>query len=198
MTETAVPEVDAGAGVTGGDGQLATVPGSGPGAKPVVTGGGGQLAARPTTARGVNPGPTRFECSRPPFGVYVIVGLQLLIVLSNWADVVRLGLDLSPLALPDLPNQALAQWLSVGITLLVAVVAVGLLALRRWAWFATMLIQGAALAYGIRLYFEGGEPYLSLLLNSLAVFYLNQRDVRRCFEKTSANVMQGAASGPAP
>lgn len=125
---------------------------------------------------------------RRPFGVYVIIALQLLIVMSNWVDVLRAQLDLSPLMLPELADERLTEALTIGITVVVILVAIGLWALKRWAWYATMLMQGAALLYGIWLYFTGGEPYLSLLLNAVVVFYLNQSDVQRCFARPQAEV----------
>jgi hypothetical protein len=125
--------------------------------------------------------------------VYVIIALQLVIVMSNWVDVMRVQLNLSPLMLPELGNEALTQWLSLGITVLVLVVIAGLWTLRRWAWVATMIMQGIALLYGIWIYFTGGQPYLGLLLNSLVVFYLNQRDVQRCFARSRSGQPESLA-----
>jgi uncharacterized membrane protein (DUF2068 family) len=116
-----------------------------------------------------------------PFGVYAIIALQMAVIASNWADAFRVQLNLSPFALPDLHNDVLTTALTWGITALLLVVIVGLYRLQRWAWMATMILQGIALAYGIWTYFQGGQPYLSLLINMAIVFYLNQREVQESF-----------------
>ena len=61
-------------------------------------------------------------------------------------------------------------------------VSIGIWTLRRWAWVALMIVVGMALGEGILRYF-GREPrYLTMLLNVLIVFYLNQRSMQRLFK----------------
>ena len=66
------------------------------------------------------------------------------------------------------------------IGLLVASLAtvVGLLARRTWAWVLAIILSGVILAIDLGWWYSGDARYLSMLLNVIAVFYLNQRDVR--------------------
>ena len=55
---------------------------------------------------------------------------------------------------------------------------VGLLAGRQWAWVLAIISSGLILAIDLGWWWSGEPRYGSMLLNSVAVFYLNQRDVR--------------------
>lgn len=128
-----------------------------------------------------DPGDAGTATTRRPFGVYVIIAVLMVIIASNWFDVLRVGLRLTPLALPDLGNPALINGLNAVITIVLGVVIVGLFTLRRWAWIATMILLGIALAFGIGSYFTGGRPFVILFVGTIAVFYLNQGEVQRSF-----------------
>jgi uncharacterized membrane protein (DUF2068 family) len=67
------------------------------------------------------------------------------------------------------------QWLLMLITL------IGLWRLRRWAWYLLMALFAFSMTVDIVLYFSGQPPYLSMLLNVIMVFYVNQREVRQLF-----------------
>jgi uncharacterized membrane protein (DUF2068 family) len=81
---------------------------------------------------------------------------------------------------------------SIVINLLFAVIPVaiiiGIWRYRYWAWFAVMLFTGIALILAIWKYFNGGSPYFELLINSLVVLYLNQRETRESFERRRQEV----------
>jgi hypothetical protein len=123
-----------------------------------------------------------------PLGILVIVALSVLRVLSIVAalfklqggDVTQWLRDGSPL--PDHPDGTTAAVVVTGIlvALLVASLAtiIGLLGRRAWAWVLSIILSGVILAIDLGWWY-GGEPrYLSMLFNVVAVFYLNQRDVR--------------------
>jgi hypothetical protein len=55
---------------------------------------------------------------------------------------------------------------------------IGLLMHKRWAWVLAIISAGAILAIDIGWWFASEPRPVSMLLNCIAVFYLNQRDVR--------------------
>jgi hypothetical protein len=126
--------------------------------------------------------------SRYPIGVIVIILLTVLRCVSIIAGLVNLhGSDFadwlrasSPL--PEFPpgsNQEIVAGLLLGGLLIGSVIAViGLVARRHWAWVLAIVASGIILAIDLGWWY-GGEPrYASMLGNVIAVFYLNQRDVR--------------------
>ena len=124
--------------------------------------------------------------SKRPFGVYVIIALLILNILANTTDVVRVQLGLSAVVLPQIQDARVLAILSILIAIVLLVIILGLWRCQYWAWFATMIVTGIALSSGIWLYWNGGRPYASLLINSLVVLYLNQREVRQAFEEQHA------------
>jgi hypothetical protein len=95
-------------------------------------------------------------------------------------DVVQWLRDTAPL--PDSPEGTTAAVVvtAVLIGLLVASLAtiVGLLAWKEWAWVLAIISSGVILAIDLGWWYSGEPRYLSMLLNVIAVFYLNQRDLR--------------------
>ncbi len=72
--------------------------------------------------------------------------------------------------------------LFAGLTVAYLLITVALFQMRRVGWTATMLFTGAALAIQIYVWWARGELVaVSMLLNVVAVFYLNQRQVRDAF-----------------
>ena len=65
-------------------------------------------------------------------------------------------------------------------------VSIGLFLLKRWAWIGVMILIGFNLLYGIVYYLNGGQPFVSLLLDVISVFYLNQSTVQAAFEHRPA------------
>lgn len=127
---------------------------------------------------------------RRPFGVYVIITLQLFSIVAGLFvfaaeylafNYPELNIDLElgfPLSGPEF-------WianLQLAIVLVLSVISViGLWRMQRWAWYLTMLELGFSMVINISMYFNGNANYVDMFLNVLTVFYLNQKDVQRAF-----------------
>jgi hypothetical protein len=124
---------------------------------------------------------------RRPFGLYAIITLILvnavLIALDVSRSYVSLGLEfgLERPTLPGLDDVEVDRLLRLLIAGAWFIVAVGLWALRRWAWTALMIMVGIALGEGLLLYTRGEPRYVIMLFNVLTVFYINQRSVQLLF-----------------
>lgn len=123
-----------------------------------------------------------------PFGVYAIIVLLLLHVLSNSIDLLRIHLGLPPLILPNLEDELIVTVLNVVVVAAIMAVCLGLFFMKRWAWIAAMILIGGSLGYSIIHYLNGGQPYVALLLDVVSVFYLNQRSVQAAFEGRTARL----------
>ena len=64
------------------------------------------------------------------------------------------------------------------IIVLTAASIVGLWRYRTWGWSLALILSGMILAIDLGWWMAGQPRYPSMLLNVVAVFYLNQRDVR--------------------
>lgn len=117
-----------------------------------------------------------------PFGVYAIIVLLLLRIVGIVVDAVRIHWGLPPMVLTIVDNQTTIDILIGAFSLLIVTICTGLFLLKRWAWIAVMILIGFNLLTSIVLYLDGGEPFLSMLLDVLCVFYLNQRSVQAAFE----------------
>ena len=119
---------------------------------------------------------------RRPFGVTVIIGIQVLALISS---VIALAVDYATLTgrLDIDPNTiSIGDIFFLIITMVLSLVSIyGLWRMRRWAWFITMLDLGISMCVDIYSYFYGVPSYWSMLFNVLIVFYLNQRDVQNAF-----------------
>jgi hypothetical protein len=73
-----------------------------------------------------------------------------------------------------------------GLLIASVVTLVGLVLHQRWAWVLAIISAGAILAIDIGWWFAGEPRPISMLLNCIAVFYLNQRDVRVALRGTPA------------
>ena len=124
---------------------------------------------------------------RRPFGLYAIITLILvnavLIALDVSRSYVSLGLEfgLERPTLPGLDDMEVDRLLRLLIAGAWFIVAVGLWALRRWAWTVLMIMVGIALGEGLLLYTRGEPRYVIMLFNVLTVFYINQRSVQLLF-----------------
>lgn len=83
-----------------------------------------------------------------------------------------------------------AQWYlgTAGLLLIIATTAaslVGLWRFRTWGWSLSLIISGAILAIDLAWWYYGQPRYPGMFLNMVAVFYLNQRDVRAIFLPSS-------------
>ena len=126
---------------------------------------------------------------RYPLGVIVVIVIAVLrcitivttfLGLQNDGSIISWVIGSSPV--PDLaPGSELglvAKVILIGILVASVLVVVGLLAHRRWAWVLAIVTSGFILAIDLGWWFSGEARYISMVLNVIAVFYLNQRDVR--------------------
>ncbi len=117
-----------------------------------------------------------------PFGLYVVICLQVIIALSLTA-----GLLLFQLAEMEVPlllrNEVLIAAYGWTVVIAFLTASLGLLRLRRWGWTLSMILVGSTLAYNIWLYFQGNAHYLDMASQIIIIFYLNQRDVQAPFTR---------------
>src|SRR6187200_2028011 len=115
--------------------------------------------------------PGRLSRTSYPLGIVVIVVLTALRAVtlvaslldihgSEFADWVRSG---SPLPQPP-PGSDFEVIARLGN--------------KHWAWVLAIVSSGLILAIDLGWWWAGEPRYGSMLINSVAVFYLNQRDVR--------------------
>jgi hypothetical protein len=130
----------------------------------------------------------RLPTTRYPLGIVVIVVLTALrcatlvaslldVQGSPLADWLRGGSPL-PQPVPGSDFEVIARILIVGLLIASVLVVVGLLAHKEWAWVLAIVSSGLILAIDLGWWWSGEPRYSSMLINSVAVFYLNQRDVR--------------------
>lgn len=118
-----------------------------------------------------------------PFGLIAIIILQLISVLSAatgmylenngtidviWVQTVHTG---------GIPT------FNIVAIILGLVISIGLWQLKRWAWFLVMVQLGLSMAGGLWFYTQGTPEYFNMIVDVIAVFYLNQRDVQKAFEQ---------------
>jgi uncharacterized membrane protein YphA (DoxX/SURF4 family) len=126
--------------------------------------------------------------SRYPLGVIVVAAIALFRSISIVADITQaerdgvLGWIANSGPLPDMPPgtdvRIVATAVLVGLLVASVLVVIGLVLQKRWAWVLAIITAGMILAIDLGWWFSGEPRYGSMLLNSIAVFYLNQRDVR--------------------
>jgi len=120
-----------------------------------------------------------------PFGITAIIVLLVLLVLNNAVDVVRVIAGLAPYTLPDM-GALVIQVLNAVIVIFYAILAVGLWQILDWAWYAAMIASGLSMFFTIWRHFNGGQPYVTMFLVVVMVFYLNQREVKAAFQRVRA------------
>lgn len=112
----------------------------------------------------------------------VLFGLALLIQLDGFGAAWARDYAPIPLLPIDASAGAIEAILLIGLLVLSLCSIWGLVRRREWGW--TLAIIGAGVTLTLNLgWWANGEPrYLSMLLNTIAVFYLNQRDLRAVFK----------------
>lgn len=130
------------------------------------------------------PIPTR---TKRPFGVYAIIVLLVLRLLTVTLELQILRPELTLLRLPSVSGDIINASITGVTVVVVAAVCVGLFLLKRWAWIATMILIGSNLLFAIVSYLNGGQPYAAMLLDVFSVFYLNQQGVQTAFEGQPAS-----------
>lgn len=129
-----------------------------------------------------------------PFGLIAIIILQV-VQTAVWAGV------LYATTVPEyrimleefIDISALAYSIQMGSVLLLLVALPAVWLLKRWGWILLMIQLGISLSMGIWQYFAGSPNYVTMVLNVVIVFYLNQRDVQRLFAKAEETVEQTEA-----
>jgi hypothetical protein len=127
--------------------------------------------------------------ARYPLGVIVVIVIAVLRCITIVGTFVGLQNDGGPIdwiigssPVPELaPGSELglvAKVILIGILAASVLIVIGLLARRRWAWVLAIVTSGFILAIDLGWWFSSEPRYISMLLNVIAVFYLNQRDVR--------------------
>jgi hypothetical protein len=121
-----------------------------------------------------------------PFGVIVLVVLQLLLVVSQVLGVAWSPSQMGGLLLLGKTTSGLLFGSALIGILVTLVITAGLWFLKRWAWFLVMLQLGVRMVILLRLYYAGQPQYVEMLISVLTVFYLNEREVQRAFEQAPA------------
>jgi hypothetical protein len=143
------------------------------------------------------------EVPKRPFGVYVVVFMLLLGVITAVLEIFRIqtGLEgvlasadamlrdrsgLVPLASRLFTNPAILTVVHIVIIVAWVILIFGMWFLRRWAWLLVMIFTGVALTFALVRYFEGDPDYYGMLINVAVAFYLNDRSVQRAYARRNA------------
>jgi hypothetical protein len=89
-------------------------------------------------------------------------------------------LDIAPFELFDIISSG-SLFLALGLITLF--LAIALWMLKRWAWVASMALQGFSLFAALWGYLRQHPNYVSMVLGILLVFYLNQQEVQAVFRR---------------
>lgn len=126
--------------------------------------------------------------ARYPLGVIVVAAISLMRAVTIVADLADVGQDgvlgfivrAGPLPdfRPGTDVHIAAQGVLVGLLLASILTVAGLVFQKRWAWVLAIITSGVILAVDLGWWFSGDARYSSMLINAIAVFYLNQREVR--------------------
>ncbi len=81
----------------------------------------------------------------------------------------------------DTASGMIAIALLIGLLVMSAASVWGLLRRERWGWTLSIVAAGLMLALNLGWWAVDDPHYLSMIVNSIAVFYLNQRDLRAVF-----------------
>ena len=131
---------------------------------------------------------------RYPLGVFVVGLISLLRAVTIAAGLLAVGesgilawlSDNGPL--PAVPAgtdvEIVVKGALVGLLIASVLTIIGLILRQRWAWVLAIVSAGAILAIDLGWWFAGEGRYTSMLLNVIAIFYLNQREVRLALRGT--------------
>ena len=120
-----------------------------------------------------------------PFGVIVLIVLQVILILGIVADLVMVqrGQPSAIHYLQGFEDTVFFQPLEIATSLYLIGVAIGLWRLQRWAWIIMMIQLGVSMSVNLWLYFNGNPAYLPMLFQVIMVFYLNQTEVQQAFAR---------------
>lgn len=119
-----------------------------------------------------------------PFGLYVIVALELFIAFSLAVGLLILRFVDSYLYLL-VRHPIFFTWFGWALVGALLLASLGMLLLNRWGWALSMILAGIALAFSIWNYFQGEPYFLNMAIYLVIVFYLNQREVQSAFKRRS-------------
>lgn len=132
---------------------------------------------------------------RRPLGILVVIALSLARVIIEVVGLVVLqpsGFLASIAGASNIPSfdQGTPIWWigsAASVVLIAATAAsvVGLWRSRTWGWSLALTLAGLILALDIGWWMAGQPRYPGMFLNMVAVFYLNQRDVRAIYLPSS-------------
>jgi hypothetical protein len=128
---------------------------------------------------------------RRPLGVLVVVALQFVRAILIVIQLLGLQLAIGTFRLESsfqIPEPApgtvefyLSRLVAAFLVLVSVAFGIGLLTGRRWGWVGAIVISGMSLALAIGAWWYGNPAYLAMVINTIGVFYLNQREVRAIF-----------------
>jgi hypothetical protein len=126
-----------------------------------------------------------------PFGVLVIIVASVLRIVSLVAlllvsaDTGALGWIAGNAPLPDRPAETavgiVLRILAIGLVIASALAVAGLLRRSQNGWVLAVVTSGTILALNLGWWASGEPRYISMALNAIMLFYLNQRDLRAYF-----------------
>lgn len=130
-----------------------------------------------------------------PLGIVVVVLLSVgrllieLVQLFTFDPQGALGWITGGSTVPDFEFGTPAWYIGrFGVAVLIVATSasiVGLWRLRSWGWSLALILSGVILLFDIGWWYAGLPRYPGMFLNMVAVFYLNQRDVRAIFLPSS-------------
>jgi hypothetical protein len=131
------------------------------------------------------------RASGHPFGVLVIVVGIVLRAISLVA-LLLVSADTGPLAwiagnapLPERPIETavgiVLRVLAIGLLIASVLAVAGLVRRSQNGWVLAVITSGAILALDLGWWASGEPRYVSMAMNAVVLFYLNQRDLRAYF-----------------
>jgi hypothetical protein len=147
----------------------------------------------------MNAEPIDRSTRKRPFGISVIIFMMILYsALLALIFIASLGANYGDDAIQSLDMKGapigilLLQYNFFPVFIIFELVIIfGLWRLERWAWMLLMIQVGLSILIDIWGYFHAQPTYLTMLLNVIVVFYLNQQDVQRVFVSKSEVVTDG-------
>jgi hypothetical protein len=122
-----------------------------------------------------------------PFGISVIIFMLVLYVLflgiALFASF-KVSVGEATFWMMKINNPVTMRIVFLAVILLEASIIVGLWRMQRFAWVLIMVQVGLSMAFDLWGYFHGYPSYVSMLIDVIIVFYLNQREVQRAFSST--------------
>lgn len=122
-----------------------------------------------------------------PFGISVIIFMLALYVLFLGITLFasfQIPVGETTFWIMKIDDPAIIRIFFLAVILFEASIAIGLWRLQRFAWVLIMIQVGLGMLSDLWGYFYGYPSYITMLINVIIVFYLNQRDVQRAFSGT--------------